>query len=116
MKRRYGTLFGGLAFIVILVGAIAFGSAYYSTVEDVRVTVTDKERVCSRDGDGGTSCQYLVFTEGEVFANRDSLIFTKWNSSDVQGRLREGGTYDVRVAGWRVPLFSAYRNIIEVKG
>lgn len=82
----------------------------YTTVDHVTVTVTDKERVVKRD-----DSYYLVFTETEVFKNEDAFLFFKFNSSDVQGKLRVGETYDVKVNGFRVPFMSAYRNILKVK-
>lgn len=83
----------------------------YRLSEDyVVITVSEKERITEATGDS----RYLIFSEsGEVFENTDSLTFFKWNSSDIYGKLREGQRYRVRVAGWRIPFFSGYRNIID---
>lgn len=92
--------------------------------EDYLVTVTDKERVVnvSHDKDGNTTStsKYLVFTElpdgsVRVFENTDSLLELKFNSSDLQGTLREGRTYKIHTYGWRIPFFSAYENIVKVE-
>ena len=82
-------------------------------------TVTDKERVVKRRGDK-VSSKYLVFTElqeggTKVFKNTDSLLEFKFNSSDLQGRLKEGQTYEIGTYGWRVPLLSMYKNIVSVR-
>ena len=58
--------------------------------------------------------KYLVFTDGEVFENSDNLIFTKFNSSDIQSQLEVGKSYNVRVSGIRVPFLSWYRNIVKI--
>ena len=50
-----------------------------------------------------------------VFQNTDSLIEWKWNSSDVQARLKEGDRFQIQAYGWRVPFFSMYENITSVK-
>lgn len=39
----------------------------------------------------------------------------KFDSSDVYGELEIGNSYEVRVVGWRIPLLSWYRNIIDVE-
>ena len=42
-------------------------------------------------------------------------IRLKFNSSNIQGKLKEGHTYKVTVIGYRVPFFSWYQNIIKVE-
>lgn len=75
--------------------------------QDVTVKVIDKSQT---SGNGWT---YLISSEQEVFQNRDNWVFGKFNSSDYQVRIKEGKTYKFHVAGWRVPMFSWYRNIIN---
>lgn len=101
--------FAGL-FVVLLALAIIGLLPYYQygTVETVTVTVKSKERVNSRE-----SSKYLVFAEGETFQNTDTIWHGKWSSSDLYGSLNEGTKYRLRVYGWRIPFFSAYRNILE---
>lgn len=78
------------------------------------VTITDKERIHSGNE------KYLVFGEDldgnvVVFENSDSLLRGKWDSSNLQGELKIGNTYEITVVGYRVPLFSWYENIISAK-
>ncbi|MCU0565673.1 MAG: hypothetical protein MUF49_03650 [Oculatellaceae cyanobacterium Prado106] len=42
-------------------------------------------------------------------------MFFAWNSSDRYGQLKEDSQVTARVAGWRFPLLSWYRNIVEVR-
>jgi len=100
---------------VAVIGIVIYNVAYYSTIEDVTIVVTDKERIVESDGDKGTTSKYLVFTESETFENTDEFWMGKWNSSDVQGGLKIGDTATVQVIGWRWSFFSMYRNIIEIK-
>lgn len=107
-----------IEFIAILVVlAIAIGCAVAMSFNDTEytVTVTDKERIV----DDETS-HYLVFTEDKngnvfVFENEDNLLRCKFNSSDIQGELKEGCTYNITVVGYRIPFFSMYQNIIEIE-
>ena len=100
---------------VLFVVAISCSVLYsYCTADIINITVTDKERVVTTNGESVTS-KYLVFTETETFENTDSLAYFKWDSSDVQGQLKVGKTYRVKVYGWRIPFLSVYRNIVSIK-
>jgi hypothetical protein len=106
---------GIIIFIVLtLVGLIVYNIAWFSSVKEVTITVSDKERIVESDGDGSSS-KYLIFTENGTFENTDSFWFWKWNSSDFQGKLHVDSTYNVKVVGWRIPFLSMYPNIIEIK-
>lgn len=102
--------------IIAIIAAVAAASAYVLTrQETLTATIVGTDRECRTDSDG-MDCRYVVFTDAEVFENRDSLLDGKWNSSDVQRVLRdaEGETVELRVRGMRIPFLSAYRNIVEV--
>lgn len=110
--KKFGIIF--LAGVILLL-ALGFGfHQIVKTTEEV-VTVTDKERIVESNGDGDTTSKYLVFTESETFENTDALFFGKFNSSDIQGKLRKDSTYNMRVVGWRIQWLSQYRNIISVE-
>ncbi len=93
-------------FALLLFGTCGANCASHSVRETLDVRVTDKENVVS--GDQST---YLIFTDREVFANEDSLLEGKYNSSDVYSALEEDKCYTLTVYGWRVPFLSMYRNI-----
>jgi|DEB0MinimDraft_6_1074348.scaffolds.fasta_scaffold103694_1 hypothetical protein len=105
-------IFGVIGIFLLMIGVQA---VKYSTVTDVVVTVTEKERIVESNGEHTTS-KYLVFTENEVFENVDDMIpFFKFNSSDIQGKLHVGETYKLTVWGWRINFLSWYRNILNVQ-
>lgn len=105
------------AMIAVFIGFAVLGAiGYRGSSEVVQITVEDKEATVISDGDGRVENRYLIFTkEGEVFENTDALTFGKFNSSDIQARLKVDSTYNVLVAGWRIPVVSSYRNIIEIR-
>ena len=74
---------------LLFIGSLALSPMYaYLTDEVITITVKDKERIVT--GSGSTlSSKYLVYAEGEVFQNSDSLWYWKWNSADVQNELEE---------------------------
>lgn len=113
VPRFGGWIFGafiGLALLTMISGA---GVSWF-TQRDVTATVSRAERVCTPGSEGGIDCRYLVFTDETTFENRDDLWVGKFNSSDLHGRIRDGGTYRFTISGWRVPFFSWYPNIVTL--
>jgi len=102
--------------LVAIVFLVVLGTEiyYHTTQEVIKIKVTDKEVVVTGNAES-TSSKYLIMTEDEVFENEDEFIRLKFNSSDVQNKLKVDSTYTVRVIGWRIPFLSTYRNIIEIK-
>lgn len=109
----------GGAGVLGLVGIIS--CAPHCSRGEYVATVTDKERITetSTDSEGRTrvSSKYLVFTELDnnevrVFQNTDSLIEWKWDSSNMQARLKKGERFKIETYGWRVPFLSMYENIV----
>lgn len=96
-------IMGAICFLIFIEPAL-----YVRSAEWVTVTVTDKMGLPKESG-----MQYRIYTDSEVFCNEDSFLFRKWNSSDFYGQIEKGATYRMRVAGWRVPRLSWYRNIVE---
>ena len=74
-----------LLFLVILIGSFA----YYNSKKIITITVKKTESV-----QYNKTHKYLVYTEKKgVFENTDTIIFNKYNSSDLQNLLEEGKTY-----------------------
>ena len=104
---------------IILVLSIGYEAIFSFNDTEYTITVTDKERIYEGSGDTSSS-KYLVFGDDDngnslVFENTDCFIRGKWNSSNIQGQLKEGNTYKVTVVGYRVPFFSMYQNIIKIE-
>jgi hypothetical protein len=103
---------GCISFILlaIIVGAIVYTISLKGSAEVITGTM---EKTFVDDG-----YLYFVFLEDgedepEVFSNVDSLLFGKYNSADFAADLEAGNRYTMRVAGWRRPFWSMFRNIIE---
>ena len=100
-----------LFLIVVLV--VIYPMLYINSADTTTFTVKRTERVTVGSGNSVRG-KYLVFTENEVFENTDSYLFLKFNSSDLENKLTPGKEYRAKVAGWRIPFLSMYRNIIKV--
>lgn len=117
-KRRRGIsrawigLFVVVATIIVLICVLA--PSYFER-DTVTTKVISKENVCNGSGDS-VSCDYLVFTEAGTFKISDAIFgTTRFNSSDVYGRIVEGQTYTITSYGWRLPFFSEYPNIEKIE-
>lgn len=86
---------------------------YTNSSETIEITIKDKEQINTGFGDN-LSSKFLVYAESEVFENTDSWLYLKFNSADYQNNLERKKTYKIKVAGWRLPFFSSYRNIVEI--
>lgn len=103
--------------IISVIFALVLSVSIVTNVNDTEyvVTVTDKERVVKDN-----TSKYLVFAEDEqgnvfVFENTDTILRGKFDSSNIQGQLKEGNKYTITVVGYRVPFLSMYQNIIKVE-
>ena len=97
--------------VVCLITALTLTSTSCAAIlpkDTVCGTVTGKERVNSDE-----NSYYLIFTDNDVFKNVDDLSVMKFNSSDIYAQLNEGEEYCFTVAGYRIPLISMYKNIID---
>ena len=119
--RRAGPLIGSktvFAIIVLVATCAALGGGAvwtFGTDELVTIAVTGKERVTEASSEGHVTSRWLVFCESEVFQVSDVFLRGHWSASDTYRKLEVGRTYDVLVHGWRMPLLSTYRNILEVR-
>lgn len=105
----YGLGCGCIVAIVLAICVMVYVGAYKGSATQVRDTVTRVERV-NYDRDS----KYLIFGKKEVYEDTDSLLFGKFNSSDIYGKIDPGHTYRFTVVGWRIPFFSKYRNILKI--
>lgn len=100
--------------IIVLILILGYPVSYYLSSETIETKVSDKERITTGSGDDIKS-KFLVYGEDEVFENTDSWLYFKFDSADVQNEIDLGETNKIKVAGWRVPFFSWYRNVISVE-
>ena len=112
MKTIKSSVTSGIIVLLMIIG-ISAATSFNDT--EYTVTITDKERVVESD-----SSYYLIFTEDQngevlVFENADNIFRGKFDSSNIQGELKIGCTYNITVVGYRIPFLSMYQNIIEIE-
>jgi len=105
-----------LIFLGIVVGLIAIffmGIYLFYVFTSGNETITIEEKWVKYNGD---DAKYLISSiNGQVFQITDSLIHTRWDSSNAYAKLKEGQTCEIKTQGFRLGILSYYKNIIEVK-
>lgn len=110
IERKTDWVFLIIALIIALITFISILPIFHTTTY-TNVIVVDKSYSGESDG-------YLVWVEDEngvqyELQNEDILLKGKFNSSTIQGKLKEGERYNIKTVGWRIPLFSSYPNIVK---
>lgn len=115
IKEHLGLII--FAVIATLIVVIIVGSVVLQHTSRHFDTITVSEKTVKRSGYGENTVEkYLIFsTDGRVYENTDSLIEGKFNSSNVYGMLVPGNTYKIESYGYRLPYYSMYPNIVNVK-
>ena len=113
MKRsdkRYEEIVFWIFAIVVIIGSIGHGIAFYASAENNDITV-DEKWTKYKDG----SEQYLFSDVNDnVYEIDDSVRFLTFDSSDRYALIESGKTYDMKLIGWRIPYLSMYPNAIEI--
>lgn len=114
MEKHMDKLFKGtiLLFIVItFAGLIALPIVQYNHKETFNGEITEKYN--KRDGDSDKF--YIVLDDNKVIENSDLLFKGKFDSADVQARLKVGDKVEVKTIGYRVHFLSMYPTMYEIK-
>lgn len=103
--------------VLTIIAILAIGFALVKTnaywthgSKIVRVTGVTTKRYMAKNK---AQDVYLVFTTDETYKNVDSPAYLKFNSSDIQGKLIQSGCFKIDYYGFRVPVFSMYKNITK---
>ncbi len=110
-KKAYSII--GLIVILLvgllIIGTIGYSLGYALTIGEEAITIKEKWRKSSGDDD-----KYLVSSEdGQVFQITDTIIKWRFDGSNLYADLDEGDNCYILTQGWRFPLFSDYKNILE---
>jgi hypothetical protein len=97
-----------------LVLAAAYGMRNIGYVEQTVQITRDSERVCRGTADN-RQCGYEVYTDQGVFANKDSIMHLKFDSSDLNADLVADATCEITAVGFRIPFLSMHKNILTAE-
>lgn len=100
----------GVIFAIYIISDIIL----ISKQEIVVATINYKEMASFGSGDN-LYHKYLIYTNDETFENTDSILLWKFNSLDIQGKLKQFHQYELEVCDISIPFTSTHRNIISAK-
>ena len=104
-------LLGLAAFVLFFLFGIGFYVYSVSHTDTVTCTVTDKDR--AKNSEGGSDMRVYTKDCGTLKV-ADSLFDGTFSSSDTYASIEPGKTYTFDTRGVRVPILSAFPNIVEV--
>ncbi|MBE5673741.1 hypothetical protein HU219_07435 [Staphylococcus sp. SS35] len=104
------SLFGIFALLLVITLPI-YTVASYQHKETYQGTITDKYNKRQDKEDKF----YIVLDNKQVIENSDLLFKKKFDSADIQARLKVGDKVEVKTIGYRIHLLNLYPVLYEVK-
>jgi len=108
-KGLFGIGVAAIIALVVIVGVIFVAAGYFNK-DDVHIRITGKESVSTGSDN---KHEYRVYTDKGTYVVSDSLIYLRFNSADEYGKLIVGHTYDCKSYGFRIPLTSSFKNLLD---
>ncbi|HDI1385106.1 TPA: hypothetical protein PKQ79_000276 [Staphylococcus aureus] len=103
-------LFGVIALMLVVISPI-YTVASYQHKELHQGTITDKYNKRQDKEDKF----YIVLDNKQVIENSDLLFKKKFDSADIQARLKVGDKVEVKTIGYRIHFLNLYPVLYEVK-
>ncbi|HFV7760028.1 TPA: hypothetical protein ACH97N_000799 [Staphylococcus aureus] len=103
-------LFGVIALMLVVISPI-YTVASYQHKEVHQGTITDKYNKRQDKEDKF----YIVLNNKQVIENSDLLFKKKFDSADIQARLKVGDKVEVKTIGYRIHFLNLYPVLYEVK-
>ncbi|HDE3818067.1 TPA: hypothetical protein PDJ76_001782 [Staphylococcus aureus] len=103
-------LFGVIALMLVVISPI-YTVASYQNKEVHQGTITDKYNKRQDKEDKF----YIVLDNKQVIENSDLLLKKKFDSADIQARLKVGDKVEVKAIGYRIHFLNLYPVLYEVK-
>jgi hypothetical protein len=103
-SRKFKAVLIGIAAVILLI------LYSYFVADTVQTRITDAQ-MTKVDG------RFMIATEYRPLVNTDVWYRFKFNSGTVQNeavRLK-GKVVKIKKYGWRMPLFSAYENVVKIE-
>ncbi|MBS3510438.1 hypothetical protein KCX33_02740 [Staphylococcus aureus] len=103
-------LFGVIALMLVVISPI-YTVASYQNKEVHQGTITDKYNKRQDKEDKF----YIVLDNKQVIENSDLLFKKKFDSADIQARLKVSDKVEVKTIGYRIHFLNLYPVLYEVK-
>ncbi len=110
MNKKGSLEIVGLILLIVVISIFfIYNIAYAFTSGNETITIKEKW-VKYKNQDA----KYLVSsTDDQVFQITDTWVRWRFDSSNLYAKLEVNNTYHIKTQGWRFPLLSDYKNILE---
>lgn len=95
---------------VLFVGAVTKVGITYGNKQVHQGVITEKYNKRTANTDDF----FIVLDHEEVIQNTDVMFYGKFNSADIQARLKKNETVKVTTIGYRIPLLSIYPRAVKI--
>lgn len=108
MNKR-GQWLSIIGFLIVILLIFGYGFVYAMTTGQETITIKEKWVKYHM-----SDAKYLVSSNNnQVFEITDSFWKWRWDSSDLYSMLEQGMNCTITTQGWRLPILSDYKNILE---
>ena len=107
--------FGFSVAVLAVLAACCGGWSPVKNTHDEHVAECTINRLDRTSTSKGSSDMRIYTKECGVLENSDATFRGKFDSADLYGELKEGHTYRLRIAGWRIPFLSEFPNVLAVE-
>ncbi|MCO4364391.1 hypothetical protein [Staphylococcus agnetis] len=104
-----GIIFPGLLVAALLIGLIAYPIAAYNHTQEFKGTITEKYNKRTNEEDKF----YIVLDDKTVIENSDLLFKGKFDSADIQPKLKVGDKVTIKTVGFRIHILNLYPILYE---
>lgn len=98
-----------ILFLVLVIGLIVYPIAAYNHTQEFKGTITEKynKRTYKQDK------FYIVLDDKTVVENSDLLFKGKFDSADMQAKLKTGDKVKIKTIGYRIHILNLYPTLYE---
>jgi hypothetical protein len=106
----------GVAAIIAVVALVALGALTLfinsQKQQDRTITVCSKESVATEDN----GHEYRIYASDDTYVMEDNILGgIRFDTASEYGRIRDNTTYNVRIKGLRIGVFSMFPNILKAE-
>ena len=111
MNKRTNLIFVLVIFsmLALLVSSVVYTIAAYNHTQEYKGTITEKYNKRTNKEDKF----YIILDNKTVIKNSDLLFKGKFDSAEIQAKLKVGDEVTIKTVGFRIPILSTYPILYE---
>lgn len=94
----------------ILLAVLSLSACSHMNIATNECKITGKESISGKE-----SHQYRLYTSCGTYVIEDQFTRFNFSSADIYGAVEVGKTYTITSSGYRVPFFSMFKAVNDIK-